>query len=230
MRDWETYWKQIASKYKETEFLEQVGRTAAGKPKFESLAESQDQVLNVLNIKNSDIVLDLCCGNGIITHRIAGFCQKAVGVDYSESLINIAEKHFNLPNLSYYCMSILDKDMHEVIGNQFSKIFMLGSLQYFQVEEFENILGVIRICSKEQSQVLIEGIPDIERMWTFYDTEERRAEYRRRKERNEDIIGTWWNKEEIIEICNQNKFACQILPATESYAHYRFDVKLSRLD
>lgn len=230
VRNWKEYWGQKASECSENEFFRQVDRTIAGQPDVESVNESLDRIMDVLEIEQTDLVLDLCCGNGIITQKISEKCKMAAGVDYSESLIEIARKYFNAPKVSYYCSSILNIGLSEFVGSQFSKIYMLGSLQYFKVEDLEIILNVIKKCSKPGFQVFIEGIPDIDRIWNFYNTEELRDEYRRRIERKEERIGTWWNREEIIEICSQNNFSCKVFPSAESCAHYRFDIWLSPLD
>ena len=47
-------------------------------------------------IEPGDSVLDLGCGEGYIANRIQGRCKKVVGVDYSETALNIARETYGL--------------------------------------------------------------------------------------------------------------------------------------
>jgi SAM-dependent methyltransferase len=229
--DWEKYWNQNPNKFGETEFLKQVDKTVSGQPISSVLFDAYiSDIRKALDVNKTDLVLDMCCGNGIITAEISKGCHSIVGVDYSEPLIKIAKKYNCPTNASYFQMSIFDHDFKRRIDWSFTKIFMYDALQHFKENELTRILKLIWEISTTNSVVFLGGIPDMDKLWDFYDTEERREDYRIRKEKDQEAIGTWWKRENVIGACVQSGFDCEVLsqnPLLHS-AHYRFDVRLAR--
>lgn len=89
--DWQNFWTNYPSQFTKDEFFKQVGKTFKG----QTISNTQfniiiSEVINKIGLRSNDFVLDLCCGNGLITSAIAKECQYVVGVDYSEPLIKIA--------------------------------------------------------------------------------------------------------------------------------------------
>ncbi|MEM9490440.1 MAG: hypothetical protein AAGC55_14935, partial [Myxococcota bacterium] len=82
MIDWRQYWEDFPSNFDDTEFCRQVGRTAnGGVPTPEpELARVIDQVARGLKLGADDRLLDLCCGNGLLTQRLAKRCARVVGI------------------------------------------------------------------------------------------------------------------------------------------------------
>lgn len=228
--DWKDYFTQRPTLFNETEFLKQVHKTVSGQPITAAQFNAQiSDIKNALEINNNDFVLDMCCGNGIITIEISKECHSIVGVDFSEPLINIAKKYNNPDNTSYYCMSVLDIELTEIIKEPFTKIYMYEALQHFSKDDFQKIMKLIREISTPDALTFFGGIPDEDKIWDFYDTPERRQEYELRKSNNQDPIGTWWKKEDFMNTCLQNRFECEVLnqnPELHS-AHYRFDALIS---
>ncbi len=89
--------------------LQQVGKTVHGQ---EVPAEQIDRIVEGI-VRNLDLraghaMLDLCCGNGLLTARLAQRVATITGVDYSASLIDVARARNQPPNVTYLC--------HDVIG------------------------------------------------------------------------------------------------------------------
>lgn len=230
--DWKKHFNQHSILFEETEFLKQVQKTVSGQPITPAQFEAQIvDIRKALDIGSDDLVLDLCCGNGVITAEISKACSYIVGIDFSEPLINIAGKYNNPDNVSYFCMSILDNNVTKLVNKPFTKIFMYEALQHFDESDLKRILELILQIPSSNPVILIGGIPDIDKLWEFYDTEERREEYRRRKRQNQEAIGTWWNRNYIKEVCLQNGFECEFLSQNQILhsARYRFDVRLNKL-
>jgi predicted TPR repeat methyltransferase len=77
------------------DYLRQVGKTVNGAPISQIAVDALVQdIAHRLAIKGTDHLLDLCCGNGLVTHQCAPFCRSIVGVDYSEPLLQIAATYF----------------------------------------------------------------------------------------------------------------------------------------
>ena len=100
--DWKSYWNQFPNQFAKEEFLKQVGKTVQGHP----ISEAQVSTLisdfaQKLELVSDDLVLDLCCGNGLITSIIASKCKDILGVDFSAPLIEIAQEYHQGVNASY---------------------------------------------------------------------------------------------------------------------------------
>lgn len=230
--DWKKHFNQHPTLFKETEFLKQVGKTVSGQPITPAQFEAQiSDICKGLNINNNDFILDMCCGNGIITAEISKICSAIIGIDFSEPLINNAGKYNKYENISYFCMSVLDQNIKSLSSKPFTKIYMYEALQHFEEDDLQKILELVLEISSSRPVIFIGGIPDIDKLWDFYDTDERREDYRRRKSQNQEAIGTWWNREYIADVCLQNGLECEFLSQSQILhsAHYRFDVHLTRL-
>jgi trans-aconitate methyltransferase len=80
-------------------------------------------------------VLDVGCGSGAITRGIASYAGRVVGIDRSEELIQLANAHNTLPNLSFIAGDIMTYTPAE----QFDIITTARTLQWMAGPE-----GVIR--------------------------------------------------------------------------------------
>ena len=82
MTDWLSYWNAQPLQADERDFLRQVGKTVNGVPvAWEEVDLIVEALRSGLQLNASDTVLDLCCGNGLITRRVAGACGTIIGVD-----------------------------------------------------------------------------------------------------------------------------------------------------
>lgn len=71
-----------------------------------------------LNIPKNGKVLDIGCGNGIISRALGEAGYEVLGIDLSEKAINIAKQHNDLPNVSFKQLAAEDlvaekKDIHQ---------------------------------------------------------------------------------------------------------------------
>jgi SAM-dependent methyltransferase len=230
MRDWLKYWEHNPKKFKETDFLQQVGKTVKGIPiRDDQLEQLIQQLRDELEIKPSDIVLDLCCGNGLITHKVASLCNSIIGVDYSKPLIKVAQKYHQPANAIYIRASVLDltPDMF-VTEKSFTKVYMYGALQHFSEEDLASILRVIQSVSVDTFVAYFGSVPDKDCIWSFYNTPERRSEYYKRKSEGREAIGTWWDRKVIESIVGSIGYRCIFIEQHPNLhtSHYRFDVKI----
>ena len=58
-----------------------------GRWKNHNIEDIVREIAKRLKITKKDVVLDVGCGNGIITKKIAKKCKRIYGVDFSEFLI-----------------------------------------------------------------------------------------------------------------------------------------------
>ena len=94
-------------------------------------------LLRLLDIKKGEVVLDLACGQGFFTRAFAEKGAKAIGIDVSENLINIAKKRS--PLITYYVSSA---ERISLINNlSIDKVTIILAIQ-----NIENVSSVIKEC------------------------------------------------------------------------------------
>ena len=107
--DWKKYWTEFPRRFDERDFCFQVGRFSRGRATDpRELAIAVAQVHEGLELVASDRVLDLCCGNGLLTARYCGRCSSALGVDFSEELLQVARRYHQPAGVSYLHSAVQD--------------------------------------------------------------------------------------------------------------------------
>ncbi|WP_133152758.1 class I SAM-dependent methyltransferase, partial [Vibrio sp. 10N.261.52.A1] len=101
MNYWLKHFNSNVSKSPEN-LLKQVGKTVNGV----EVEQSQinlivDTICSELNLNEQSRVVDLCCGNGLLTVEVARHCNSVIGVDYSINLINVASHVNSGDNITY---------------------------------------------------------------------------------------------------------------------------------
>lgn len=228
MIDWHTHWNTARTAMREDEYLRHVGKTVEGRPVPEASIETMVRdVVAALRLNVDDHLLDVCCGNGLITARCAAYCSAVTGVDFSEPLIQIAKRHFTRRNVEYIVADVR-RLPPTVTGAPFSKVCMYEAAQHFNPSEINALLQVLR-RSRPAAPLFVGSVPDRDRRWAFYDTPARRAEYWRRVQQGTEAIGYWWTTSEMDEVGERSGYAVTILRPSPGLhvAHYRFDALLS---
>lgn len=225
---WKNYYDSNGEQF-DGSLLKQVGKTVNGVV----ISEEQvlliiDNLISVLQLNSPDIVVDLCCGNGVLTRQLAPLVNKIVGVDYTSSLINAAKRYNDFHNIEYINSDVLSLGLKYFSGKK--KIIMYEALQHFNVEQLSVLLEELCHLS-EGSLFFIGSIPAKEKLRAYYDTEEKYEYYLERENEGQPHIGRWWSMEEINEIATARGFkATYLLQSPKLYtAYYRFDVVLERL-
>jgi len=225
-RDWLSHWANVGERIGRDELFRQVERTIGGKP------EPEDQIDLVvaaitqrLSLNGEDILLDLCCGNGLITGRLAPACRGVVGADYSLELIEVARGRSAQANTIY-----LHRAANELQPGDFpmgppTKVCMNAGLQYFTEAMTERLLGALRDLGNELT-LYITDVPDAGKLGAFYNTAERKAEFERRRSAGTEAVGTWWDRDHITRLFETGGYAVTIVDPgpTRLTAHYRFDI------
>jgi cyclopropane fatty-acyl-phospholipid synthase-like methyltransferase len=231
--NWEKYWSTYPATVRESDYFGQVGKTVHGQAissfQFQCIVED---IVSRLDLQPDDVLLDLCCGNGIITSKLASKCRKVIGVDYSESLLSIAKRDHQSENIHYVHASIMDLDLETLSATgTFSKVLMYEALQHFSKKELRKILSITLSQATADASILIGSIPDRTRKRNFYNTPKRLIVAAWRQVTARNAIGSWWTPNEFQRISEQMKLQCQILSQNEAIhtAHYRFDALLRRI-
>lgn len=209
----------------------QVKRTVHGKP----LPAAQiDMILEnvqaMLELNASDVLLDLCCGNGALTHHWFAACANGIGVDASPCLIDIARSRFGEGEPDRFVLaeavSYLESPQ---CRSDFTKAVCYGSLQYFSAGRAAELLTALRRLCPTLRRVVIGNIPDRDRAAAFFgaklpDTEELDSPL--------TPTGVWHSAQGFTELARRSGWRCrtQSMPADFHAAHYRFDAILTTLE
>jgi SAM-dependent methyltransferase len=179
-----------------------------------------------LNLSGQEVLLDLCCGNGLITARLSPWCRTIVGADYSWELIQVARERSAMPNTVYLHRAADDLRPTDFPNGAPTKICMNGGLQYFTEIMFGCVLHSLQGLVHRELALYLTDVPDAGKMRAFYNTPERWAEFERRRAARTEAIGTWWHRNHLKSIMENAGYTVRILdPEPERYtAHYRFDV------
>ena len=230
--DWNTQYRDRIRKSGGGDYLSQVGHTEQGRPiSNEQFIELFNQITDLLTLAPGDTLLDLCCGNGVFTQKLAKRCQTAVGADLSEDLINIAQTDHAAPNLTYYACDARHIDTLPLPAEpKFSKVLMYAALQHFGRNDLRGLLLSLWPVTETGTVFLFGFIPDADLAHQFYDTPERRAERQRRIEEGTDPIGEWWKRDTVKQCAEEAGLTCTFaeVPPGHHAARYRFHAIMKR--
>lgn len=107
-------------------------------------------VLKLLNLKNSDTLVDLACGQGILSRKIPSI-QKYLGLDLAKELIKEAKERNRNANYDFMVCD-LSKILRER-EEKFDKATIILALQ--NIEQAENVIKNAATYLKKDGQLLI---------------------------------------------------------------------------
>jgi len=234
MTDWQTFWTEYPASLDEREFLRQVGHTIDGQPysdgQFEAMVAT---IREALRLKPTDALLDVCCGNGIVTVELSKYSRRVVGIDFSAPLIEIARKFHHPSNLVYHTMSALQVN-DGVLGAEgpFDRVLMYAALQHFRLEDLDRLLSGFLRHAAPGVVIVLGGVLDVSRKHLFFDTPEKRAMLRTYQREGRDRLGTWWDKDLVSRSCEAVGLQCHIDDHSPGRpgGHYRFDAIIVDLE
>ncbi|MFZ2541718.1 MAG: class I SAM-dependent methyltransferase [Gallionella sp.] len=225
------YWAEFWSnndRLKHDDLYYQVGHTANGMPIDPQRWQfTLNQIERTIKLAPSDSLLDLCAGNGLIAAPFSQKCKAVTVVDYSEALLKRIDTNL-YPNIT-----VLHADARDVSlpKEAFSKGIMYGALQHFNEREAVSIFQTIYQSMQQDGLFLVGDIPDIDRLFTFYNKPEWVKAYFDSIKNNAPAVGTWYKKEILVEMAKyagfNNAETCNQDPSLLN-SHYRFDLLLAK--
>ncbi|MEL6252968.1 MAG: methyltransferase domain-containing protein [Bacteroidota bacterium] len=223
--DWQAFWDKKA--LHEDPHV-QVARTKGGKQSDEKeLKKIAGYIREKLELREEDILLDLCCGNGMLSKKLSPFVKELLGVDFSEPHIEIARQHFIAPNSMFLRGDATQLSL--VTEKSFDKINLYFSFQYFDSYKLgELVVQEMAERLKTGGKILIGDVPDRERLSVFYPRMLDRFRYQLARLRGRDQMGKFWSETEMKKIATSCGLQIQKLqqPADFLYQHYRSDYLL----
>lgn len=221
---WRSVYDEISAK-PNTSLFAQVGKTIHGQDlPQEQLDLIVESAVEGLQIDENDVLADLCCGNGLVTERLAKHCHQVIGIDYSNGLIDVARRNAGT-NVRYVHANALEMNWRQL--PDVTKVVMNEALQHFSRQQLDQLLaGFSQLPAG--TRVYIGGIPDREKLRDYYDTDEKYAFYLQREREGRPHMGHWWLRQDILDAAAAQRLAVTIRPQKPEMitAYYRFDVLL----
>ena len=240
--NWQSFWDSYrnADAQSEDDLFIQVGKTIAKQPiPRDMFASMVERIVERLQLGNEDHLLDMCCGNGLITFELAQVAERVSAVDFADHLIKAANAFKVLPNIEYrvgdVTLPIADIVAHggQVAGGDMpNKYLMNDALAYFDPQALATILD--NVCAAGDGgalRFLLTGIPNRALKWNFYDTPERKlrhSELLRVGDETNDGLGRWWEAAEIEAACAERYLQVEIQNQPVSISDYRMDALIWR--
>lgn len=218
MSYWKNYWNNIAAS---SSSFKQVQRDAINTAQMEEICAHISQTIN---LKKSDALLDVCCGNGLISSELAKKCKSVVAVDFSETLIKAAKKSHQQNNIEYFIEDALT--LSKSVDKKCDKIVLYFSFQYFNFNEGTKVIGELKKRLKPGGVIFIGDVPNSSCFWSYYNTLAKRLFYFKQWLFKQPKMGKFWSEKEILTIAKKNGLKAEMhtQPKHLPHAHYRFDV------
>jgi 2-polyprenyl-3-methyl-5-hydroxy-6-metoxy-1,4-benzoquinol methylase len=222
--NWKNFWDKKATHLDENQ---QVARIINGAPFSEELLDKISiKISDQLELSQEDTLLDICCGNGLLTHRLLSKVKETVGVDFSSKLIAEAQAKSS-DNIRF-----INGDAQSFsLDEKFSKVLIYFSFQYF--EDYSSGMQVIKnalLHSRPNTKILIGDIPDKTRMFHYYNTPKRLWQLIKQTMLGKNDMGKFWSPKELESICKKLGVKGVAIAQEEwqPYSHYRFDFLIER--
>jgi len=230
MNYWEQHYRDRVHQSKNRFF--QVGKTQRGEPVNESQIDLIIQaVVSGLEIADHDRLLDIGCGNGLLTEKYAAIVDDVFGVDRSAELLDVARLDSINNGIKYTQCAITDNVFSNIFKNSgITKAVLYEVIQHLDIHNVKSVLDQFK--NQTFKKLFIGGIPDKSKLGQFYDTAEKMAFYRKSIADNRPHLGRWWSFEELHVLCSQYKLnAKYVLQNKGLYtSHYRFDLLIGKQD
>lgn len=225
----EKYWKEHWQK--RSQIKEEIVASGWGNRDLKEYLYDVDDISKKLELKNSDILLNIGCGNGLMEVILNYWVKWIDSVDFSEGMVERARVNDrDIRNVKFYVGNILDLGF---LTNRYDKVLCNSVIQYLNSldEVVEAFKEIIEICNKS-AKVLISANPDKSKMEEFlngYDkldlTEEEKT---KKKELNK--LSLWTDPAEVERIALMLGFRTKILRMNPNIwqAWYMYDLLMWR--
>jgi cyclopropane fatty-acyl-phospholipid synthase-like methyltransferase len=194
--EWETFWNESAQ-VKDADFCRQVGRTFRNQPYSERELElTARRLLVLLRPGPGAALLDVACGNGLITSRLAPHFSTVTAIDYSAALIDTATRHFACANVRYR----VGDGAAVPLEGRYDRVLVSAALQFFDQKAAERLLRRLRAVVSADGRLVLGDVADGDGKWRFYRGLRGRWRYAWDELRNRPIIGHWWRPDDLARV------------------------------
>lgn len=230
--DWRSYWNSYrkGTIRNEGDLFIEVGKTVEGRPiSREQFQRMMERIVGLLQLSPNDKLLELCCGNGLMTRALAPRVAEIEAVDFSDHLIAHACAVTKENNVRYCCADALEHLERLIESRRFvpNRILLGDALAYFDPAELRLLLERVLLLTNAEFLFLASNVPFDRLKWNFYNTLERKQRYlenQRRGDGANDGLGRWWSADELRRAGDEVRIEVTIIDQPETLSDYRVDV------
>jgi cyclopropane fatty-acyl-phospholipid synthase-like methyltransferase len=226
---WERFWVDYGERVVGKDAQTQVLRTRNKKPIDSGIWQrTLDTIIKKLELQPNENIIDLCCGNGLISTELASLCQSVTSVEISSHLLDQIDND-KYKNIIKVNRNILELDLP---AQKYEKIILYAGIQYFDNQEAIEIFQKVYEWLKPAGIFYVGDIPDQRKLWSFYDNEERERAYFDAIKKGEPIIGNWFQAEFLEKLSRYAGFSCTELidqNAEMINSFFRFDMRFKKV-
>ena len=233
--NWKEFWDQQATLNSNPQA--QVGRVKKGLTVQAPVVEEiTDRISTLLDVQPSDHLLDICCGNGILTLPLASKCHSIVGVDISTEQLALAQLNASKENIRYQLADAIQLVQNPALAaisppDGYDKINLYFSFQYLDTfNKGKNALQGMLHLLKNNGLILLGDVPEQQHFHTFYPTFKSKVKYHLKRLLHKNDMGKFWSEKELQQICQ--KLGCEIKrlkqPPHFPYSDYRCDYLIKK--
>lgn len=228
--NWKNFWNQQATLHSNPQV--QVGRIKSGITLSEKVLDDIVQyIVEKLNLNSKDQLLDLCCGNGLLTRKLSQHCNQTVAIDISPEQIAQAKKLFSSPDIQYFAADVSQPGYYTG-AEKFSKINLYFSFQYFDSFKLgkQAIANMLPLLG-DGGVILIGDVPDRKFLNKYYSNWKDRLRYQIKQIQGTNDMGKFWSEYEMQRIAEELGLKLEILeqPDYLPYSDYRRDFLFRKL-
>lgn len=205
----------------------------------EEMREWVSSTVTRLQVEGPRRLLEIGCGTGLLTWRLAPMVEEYVGIDFSEVVVeqlrNSAQQH-SIGNVSFRVGEA--GHVGELVEGQFDTIVLNSVCQYFPDEQYlREVLATARGLLTAGGSIYLGDVRDarlglhchfdIAGRLSDGDAQQRLALARTRRDRESELLV---DPEFFVSAAAELSLACAVLPrrgwSSNEMTRYRFDVLL----
>ncbi|MGE4192818.1 MAG: class I SAM-dependent methyltransferase [Pseudodesulfovibrio sp.] len=223
------FYDEVVRRCEPDDFWGQVMRSMGGNRFPEERVEMiVSAIIEGLDLREDDYLLDLCCGNGALSTRVFARCRGGYGVDFSGELIRVARENFeDSPRETYQLGDVVEYLGLEPRPERFTKVVCYGSFQCLAQDDARRFLADINRRFVGVSRIFLGNMPDLDRL-DDYPAGKRHSKGCERE--HNSMFGVWRTKDEIVELAREAGWSAEVstMPSSFPAATFRFDAVLTR--
>lgn len=217
--EWRKYWNE-SEHVKHLDPYQQIARTFRKKPYSEKqVTIIVNRILHFLQAGPDKRLLELACGNGMLTSRIAPHFDRVTAIDFSKPLIETARKDFAQENVEYLVGDAINV---EGASGQYDCALMYFSFQYFTPKQARVMFATLARFLRKPGRILLGEVADGDRVWNFYKGPRGRARYIFDLLGQKPIIGHWWKPTDLLALADENEMDLSIFYQNSELPNYYF--------
>ncbi|KAI8982191.1 S-adenosyl-L-methionine-dependent methyltransferase [Mycotypha africana] len=114
-------------------------------------------ILDMLNPQAHENILDLGCGDGLLTKQLANRCRSVTGIDASTNMVTKAKQSSNAENISYHVVDAFDLDKwfddvsnrdHSMNSQKFDAVFSSAVMHWLKKDPEKVLLNIKHVLKQ----------------------------------------------------------------------------------